>query len=216
MLLLVAACNDPPTAFTPADPELAAAFSVPATYGLHDTYVRDGIAFLSAWNAGVIILDVGNGVVGGAPTAPVEITRFPLDIAGHAVQGHAHNSWWFHNPVTGEARYLFVGQEGPGALGAQSSGDIYVYDVSTLASPQLVSSYTLAGAGTHNFWVDEQSQVLFAAYYNGGVVALDVSGTLLPPPVTVNCPSAKERRHNPVSMSVAQSCPSAARMTPHT
>jgi hypothetical protein len=36
----------------------------------------------------------------------------------------------------------------------------------------------MAGAGSHNFWVDEANQVLYAAYYNGGVVALDVSGTL--------------------------------------
>ena len=32
--------------------------------------------------------------------------------------------------------------------------------------------------GTHNFWMDEGRQMLYAAYYNGGVVALDVSGTL--------------------------------------
>jgi hypothetical protein len=34
------------------------------------------------------------------------------------------------------------------------------------------------GAGTHNFWMDEERQILYAAYYNGGVIALDVSGTL--------------------------------------
>jgi hypothetical protein len=34
------------------------------------------------------------------------------------------------------------------------------------------------GAGTHNFWMDEPHQILYAAYYNGGVIALDVSGTL--------------------------------------
>jgi hypothetical protein len=33
-------------------------------------------------------------------------------------------------------------------------------------------------AGVHNFWMDEQSAILYAAYYNAGVVALDVSGTL--------------------------------------
>ena len=36
----------------------------------------------------------------------------------------------------------------------------------------------MTGAGTHNFWVDETRQILYAAYYNGGVVALDISGTL--------------------------------------
>ena len=33
-------------------------------------------------------------------------------------------------------------------------------------------------AGTHNFWVDEPSGILYAAYYNGGVRALDVRGDL--------------------------------------
>jgi hypothetical protein len=41
-----------------------------------------------------------------------------------------------------------------------------------------VGFFHLAGAGTHNFWMDEERQVLYAAYYNAGVVALDVSGTL--------------------------------------
>ena len=38
--------------------------------------------------------------------------------------------------------------------------------------------YHISGAGTHNFWMDEPAQILYAAYYNAGVVALDVSGTL--------------------------------------
>jgi hypothetical protein len=59
-----------------------------------------------------------------------------------------------------------------------SSGDIHVVDVSDLRRPVEVASFHLDGAGTHNFWMDEPSQVLYAAYYNGGVVALDVSGTL--------------------------------------
>ena len=36
----------------------------PADYGIHDTYVRDGLAFVFAWNTGVIIYDVGNGIRG--------------------------------------------------------------------------------------------------------------------------------------------------------
>ena len=51
-------------------------------------------------------------------------------------------------------------------------------DVSDLGHPLEVASFHLDGAGTHNFWMDEAHQILYAAYYNGGVVALDVSGTL--------------------------------------
>ena len=45
-------------------------------------------------------------------------------------------------------------------------------------TPVEVASFHLPGAGVHNFWMDEPAQRLYAAYYNGGVVALDVSGTL--------------------------------------
>jgi hypothetical protein len=89
-----------------------------------------------------------------------------------------HNAWWFHNPVAGEKRYLFIGQEGVGISGANSSGDIHIVDVSDLSNPVEVGYYTMPGAGAHNFWMDEANQVLYAAFYNGGVVALDVSGTL--------------------------------------
>ena len=162
----------------PADIEPAASVPIPPTYGIHDTYVRDGLAFVFAWNAGVIIYDVGHGIRGGSPQSPVEVSRLVTSDNGVAQSPAVHNGWWFHNPVTDEARYLFIGQEGPGQIGLSASGDIHVVDVSDLANPREVASFRLAGAGAHNFWVDEAAQVLYAAYYNGGVIALDVSGTL--------------------------------------
>lgn len=162
-----------PGAITPV-----ATVPVPPAYGIHDTYVRDGLAFVFAWNTGVIIYDVGNGLAGGSPSAPTEVSR--LLTSDRKVPGGSavHNGWWFHNPVRGEARYLFIGQEGPGVVGSRSSGDIHVVDVSDLAHPQEVAFFHLEGVGTHNFWMDEPRQILYAAYYDGGVVALDVSGTL--------------------------------------
>jgi hypothetical protein len=150
---------------------LVSTVSVPANYGLHDTYVRDGLAFLCVWDEGVFIYDIGNGAAGGTLEAPKRVGV--VVTAG----GNVHNAWWYHSP-TGSRRYLFVGEEGPGSIGASSSGDIHVVDVSNLAAPVEVGSYHLAGAGTHNFWVDEVKEILYAAYYNGGVVALDISGTL--------------------------------------
>jgi hypothetical protein len=162
----------------PATPALVAREPVPRNYGIHDTFVRDGIAFVFAWNTGVIIYDVGNGIQGGTPAAPVEISR--LVTSDNQVSGGpaVHNGWWFHNPATGEKRYLFIGQEGPGVIGFNSSGDIHVVDVSDLTQPREVAFFHLDGAGTHNFWMDEDRQILYAAYYNAGVVALDVSGRL--------------------------------------
>ena len=149
----------------------ASATPIPDNYCIHDTFVRDGYAFVFAWNEGLYIFDVGNGSHGGSPSAPVQISHT------RGFGGETHNGWWFWNP-NGEKRYLFIGEEGPGALGSSSSGDIHVVDVSDMAAPVEVGSYHLGGAGTHNFWVDEPNQILYAAYYNLGVVAIDISGTI--------------------------------------
>jgi hypothetical protein len=162
----------------PGSITLRASVPIPPAYGIHDTYVRDGLAFVFAWNTGVIIYDAGNGIRSGLPGAPAEVGRLLTSDDGVAAGAAVHNGWWFHNPVTGEKRYLFIGQEGPGAIGSQSSGDIHVVDVSDLTHPVEVAFFHLDGAGTHNFWMDENRQILYAAYYNAGVVALDVSGTL--------------------------------------
>ena len=151
---------------------LVASVPIPANYGIHDTFIRDGLAFVCAWNTGIMIFDVGNGVAGGSPANPKLISTYAT------VGGQAHNAWWFWNPHTSEKKYLFVGQEGPASGLSSSSGDIHVVDVSDLAHPSEVASFHLDGAGTHNFWMDEDAQILYAAYYNQGVVALDVSGTL--------------------------------------
>ncbi len=145
---------------------------IPDNYCIHDTFVRDGYAFVFAWNSGLYIFDVGNGALGGTPAVPKLVSH----TSGYG--GKTHNGWWFWNPTNGEKKYLFIGEEGPGTVGVSSSGSIHVVDVTNLSTPVEVASYTLAGAGTHNFWVDEQAQVLYAAFYNGGVVALDISGTL--------------------------------------
>ena len=94
------------------------------------------------------------------------------------VGGNAHNAWWFHNPQGNEKKYVFVGEEQAGAVPAGSGGDIHVVDISNPAQPREVAFYTVAGAGTHNFSVDEARGVLYAAYYNGGVRAIDVRGDL--------------------------------------
>jgi hypothetical protein len=137
---------------------------------VHDVFVRDGILITALWNSGITIWDIG-GIGAGTVANPIalgSITTIP----------EAHNVWWFHNAITGEKRYVFVGEEGPGAIGVQSSGDIHVVDVTNFASPHEVAFFHVDGAGTHNFSVDEQRGILYAAYYNGGVRAIDVTGDL--------------------------------------
>ena len=181
------ACAGEPTGPPPTAADsivLVDSVPIPANYGIHDTYVRDGIALVSAWNTGLLLYDVGNGIVGGSPSNPILISAIVTSAQNPSGGASVHNSWWFHNPVTGEARYIFVGEEGPSrGIGVNATGDIHVVDVSDLKHPVEVARYHTPAidgdsAGTHNFWMDEPHQVLYAAYYNGGMIALDVSGTL--------------------------------------
>ncbi|HEX7981857.1 MAG TPA: hypothetical protein VF461_24850 [Gemmatimonadaceae bacterium] len=155
----------------PAVPQQVYSRSIGTPF-VHDTFLRDGILFLGLWNAGVAIWDLGGGGKGGTPANPVDIGSV------QTANGHAHNIWWLKDPVTGSSRYAFVGEESPGSIGTSSSGDIHVIDVSNMAAPREVAFYTVPGAGTHNFSVDEQNGILYAAYYNGGVRAIDVRGEL--------------------------------------
>ncbi len=173
-----------PQQFTATTVRLVAHPSVPipANYGIHDQFFRDGLLFVSAWNSGLRIYDVGNGIAGGTAAAPESVATIITASNGIAGGAQVHNAWWYWAPG-GAKQYVFVGQEGPASVGTSSSGDIHVVDVTDLTNPVEVAFYHLApvngqSAGTHNFWVDETAQVLYAACYNGGVVALDVAGTL--------------------------------------
>jgi hypothetical protein len=139
---------------------------------VHDTFVRDGLLFLALWDDGMAIWDIGGGGAGGTVAAPVELGRV------RTVGGQVHNIWWLKDPVTNINRYAIVGQEGPATTGINSSGDIHVVDIVDPRAPREVAFYRVPNAGTHNFSVDEQRGILYAAYYNGGVRVLDVRGDL--------------------------------------
>jgi hypothetical protein len=139
---------------------------------VHDVFVRDGILFTALWDDGLVIWDIGGGSKGGSVASPVEMGSIKT------VGGEVHNAWWYHDGATGSKKYLFVGQEGPGTIGASSAGDIHAVDISNPATPTEVAFFHVEGAGTHNFSVDETHGILYAAYYNGGVRAIDVHGDL--------------------------------------
>ncbi len=143
---------------------------------VHDVFVRDGLLFLALWEDGLAVWDIGGGGKGGTPQAPVELGR--LRAEGTTLRCCTHNVWVFKDPALGRARYAFVGEEGAAKIGSESTGDIHVVDISDFTRMREVAAYTLPGAGTHNFWMDEARGVLYAAYYNGGVRALDVRGDL--------------------------------------
>lgn len=155
----------------PRNPDEVLAMPIGLPYFIHDVFVRDGILFTALWHNGLSIWDIGGGGAGGTPANPVLLGNV------RTVNGYVHNVWWYHAP-DGSKRYAFVGEEGPGSIGASSAGDIHVVDVSDLRNPVEVAFYGVTNAGTHNFVMDEAAGILYAAYYNGGVRALDVRGDL--------------------------------------
>lgn len=138
---------------------------------VHDTFIRDGLLFVALWDDGMEIWDVGACGNGASPEAPRVLGGV------RTINGHVHNIWWYHDQ-NGSKRFAFVGEEGPGTIGSISRGDIHVVDISDPTAPKEVAFYHVPGAGTHNFSVDETNGVLYAAYYNGGVRAIDVRGDL--------------------------------------
>lgn len=140
---------------------------------IHDVFVRDGILFTALWNEGVAMWDLGGAGTGGSPAAPRRMGT--VDVK------QSHNVYW-SGAAGGRIsnRYVFIGQERPGALAfsLDSAGDVHVVDILNPQNPRVVAVYSVPSAGTHNFSVDEASGILYAAYYNGGVRAIDVSGDL--------------------------------------
>lgn len=147
----------------PEAPVTVGSFSGSETTFLHDVYVRDGLAFLSHWNAGLIVLDVGHGMAGGSPAAPVEVSR--IETSG----GQTHNAWYW--PAAG---YVFVGEED-----TSTPGVMHVVDFRDPSRPVEVATFALPEHTPHNFWLDEDRGVLFMAWYGQGLRALDVNGELL-------------------------------------
>lgn len=165
------------------DPRQIGRWGVPAhpTKILHDVWVEDGLAYLSYWDDGLIILDVGNGIRDGSPEEPefVSQIRYRYEVAGREY-GNTHVAF----PYTNEAgnKYVFVGDEiMPPSYDINRpetypSGYIHVIDVNDIEAPAEVAQYEIPRAGTHNVWAEDD--VLYIAYYNAGLRAVDVSGTL--------------------------------------
>ncbi|MDE0651636.1 MAG: hypothetical protein OXI12_14990 [Gammaproteobacteria bacterium] len=138
---------------------------------LHDVSVVDGIAYLSYWNDGLVMLDVGDGRWGGTPTEPQPISSYSYlyDING-ALFGNTHHAIRYGD-------YVFLGDEIFGCPECDGPrGYVHVVDVSDIENPREVAEFRLPDAGSHNLWVEDD--LLYIAYYQGGLRIVDVSGEL--------------------------------------
>jgi len=158
---------------------------------LHDLWVRDGIAYSAQGGVGTIIVDVGNGKYGGSIEKPKLVNVFPVN-SGHEI-------FPYDQKATGK-RYLFVGDEemnrrgrvwegtryqliGPdgkppkGAIAQTSGGYTHIVDATDLKNLRKVGRYHLEDYGSHDIIVEDD--ILYQAYYDGGLRLVDVSGELL-------------------------------------
>ncbi len=164
----------------PSNPQRVGRFELDTPgHGIHDVWVSDGVAFSSNWTDGVVAVDVGGGGRGGTPERPVELGRYAYP------SGWNHAAFPYKSQSTGKF-YLFAGDESfpyggysadENSTPSRAAGWIHVIDWSDWDHPQEVARYQVPEAGSHNLWVEDD--ILFAAFYNGGLRVVDISGELL-------------------------------------
>jgi len=156
---------------------------------VHDVWVHDGIAYSSEWGTGVVAVDVGNGKYGGTPRKPVLVGTHPT------TSGATHEIYPYFQKSTGKV-YLFLGDEimsrkgrvwegtdymatlgQAGGVPQTSGGYTHIVDFTDPKSPKEIARYEQPEFGSHDIIV--QDDVLYQAYYDGGVRVVDVSGELM-------------------------------------
>ena len=153
---------------------------------VHDIDIRDGIAYLSYLNDGLVILDIGNGLKGGTPEKPMLVSQLKYDLdylyrrvdQRYGLGPRGTHTAWRHG------KYVFVGDEvyaARQAKGHESGNDLtwgrlQVVDVSDIAKPRIVAWYEPTDGGVHNIWIEGDS--LYLGNYQGGGRVVDISGEL--------------------------------------
>ncbi|MDQ3389009.1 MAG: hypothetical protein M3483_05835 [Gemmatimonadota bacterium] len=167
----------------PADPRQVGQWGLPAgatTRYLEDVVVQDGMAYLSYWDDGLVILDIGEGGRGGTPRNPVQVgqyryrTEFRRGEFGNTAVALPHTN-------SAGNRYVFVGDRiFPDQLDfsgeVETAGYIHVVDVRRPESPVEVARFDVPGAGVRKLWA--AGDTLYATFHGGGLRAVDISGTL--------------------------------------
>ena len=159
---------------------------------IHDLWVKDGIAYSAQWDAGVVVVDVGNGGWGGTIEAPVFINNHPVP------GGRTHELIPYFQESTGRM-LLFLGDEIIGRPGyaleggndrspydpavpgsgrpRSTAGYIHIVDFTDPDNPEKIARFHVPDYGSHNTWVEDD--ILYQAYYEGGLRVVDISGELM-------------------------------------
>ena len=143
-------------------------------HAVHDVWVIDGIAYSSNWSDGVVAVDVGGNATddirgaGGSPENPVQLGSFTYP------SGWNHAAFPFKSQSS-DNFYIAAGDEAfPGGIPA---GWIHFFKLNSWEESEEVARYEVPEAGTHNLWIKDD--IMFVAYYQGGLRIVDVSGELM-------------------------------------
>ncbi|MBT8461455.1 MAG: Ig-like domain-containing protein [Gemmatimonadetes bacterium] len=139
---------------------------------LHDIMVLDGLAYLSYWDDGLVVLDVGAGIKDGTPIEPQFVSQYKYRTQhGAESYGNTHHAIRYKN-------YVFLGDEIFGCSECVNGprGHVHVVDVTDIENPSEVATYWVPEAGVHNLWAENDK--LYVAYYQGGLRVVDISGEL--------------------------------------
>lgn len=156
---------------------------------VHDVWVRDGVAYSSEWGTGVVAVDVGNGKWGGSIEHPKLIATYPT------TSGATHEIYPYFQARTGKL-YLFLGDEimsrqgrawegtnylqainEKGGVPQTSAGYTHIVDFTDPEHPKNIAKYHQEEFGAHDIIVEDD--VMYQAYYDGGLRVVDVSGELV-------------------------------------
>jgi hypothetical protein len=166
----------------PREPKEVARYGVPDSPGrfLQDVSVKDGLAYLSYWNDGLVVLDVGNGMRQGSPTHPRLVGQFRYQTNWRNFR-YGNTAYAF--PYTSRAghRYVLVtdhilASHSDLSRRFETGGFVHVFRVDNVESPVEVARYTATGSGVHALTVENDT--MYAAAWGGGVRAVDLSGDL--------------------------------------
>ncbi|MCW9708631.1 Ig-like domain-containing protein [Fodinibius salsisoli] len=156
-------------------------------HSIHDVWVENGIAYSSNWDDGIVAVDVGSTPNAQSPeqhSTGVGSLKNPVKLGSYSYpSGWNHAAFPFKSKSTDDF-YVIAGDE------AFPNG-LFVHDKPTIPAgwihfvkfedgwdnPKEVARYQVPEAGTHNFWVKDDT--LYIAYYNAGLRVVDISGELM-------------------------------------
>lgn len=160
----------------PKNPRIVSKFELDTPgHSIHDVWVVDGIAYSSNWSDGIQLVDVGNGVAGGSPDNPVQFASYTYPSgANHAAFPYKSEKTGKFYVIGGDEVFPYgLNMDGPNIAG----GFLHFIDFTDVDNPEEVAKFEVPGAGSHNYWVEDD--VLYTAFYNGGVRVVDLSGELM-------------------------------------